>query len=463
MAWTDQIEHIVVLMLENQSFDRLLGFVRLDDPAQRLDGLTGNEAVPAVAGDATRLVRVQRATSPDVYVVDPTPGHQLDDITVQLFGQASVPDPPPTPTMNGFVLNYAAQAGDDERPIGADRAAAIMRCLDPSMVPVISTLARNFVVCDRWFSSVPGPTWPNRFFVHAATSKGYFDSPSDAEQMAGFFGPRYRMRTVFENLSEARRSWAVYFGDHAQVFGLQSLHRYADDGFRRLDTFATDVAAGTLPSYAFLEPVYMDMAGNPANDQHPPHHLLDGERLIAWVYDTLRANDTLWRSTLLVLLYDEHGGFYDHVPPPAAVPPDDDSAAARFKFDRLGVRVPALLVSPWVRKGRADHRVYDHTSLLATLRALFRLPDFLTRRDAAANVLDDANFLELPRAADDMPANLGALVPPTPPASRRIGRKLSDLQQSLLTLGAVLRSPQAPGAGRIAGLLDHLRAENRKP
>jgi phospholipase C len=462
MAWTDQIEHVVVLMLENQSFDRLLGFVRLDDPAQRLDGLTGDESVPAVAADAGPLVRVRRATSPDVYVTDPTPGHQLEDITVQLFGRDALPDPP-TPTMSGFAINYASQPGDDKRAIGADRAAAIMACLEPSMVPAITTLARNFVVCDRWFSSVPGPTWPNRFFVHAATSRGYFESPSSMEQMTGFLGPRYQMRTIFDNLTDAGRTWAVYFGDHAQVFGLQSLHRYADTGFRRLETFASDVAAGSLPRYAFLEPVYMDTAANPASDQHPPHHLLDGERLIAWVYDTLRGNDALWRRTLFVLLYDEHGGFFDHVPPPAAVPPDDESMAARFRFDRLGVRVPALLISPWVRKGRVDHRVYDHTSLLATLKDLFGLPSFLTRRDAAASVLDPANFLDAPRAADDVPGHLGALVPPTPPAARRIEKKLSDLQQSLLALGSALRSPATAGGSRLGALLDRLRGEDRKP
>jgi phospholipase C len=452
MAWTDQIEHVVVLMLENQSFDRLLGFVRLDDASQRLDGLTGDEAVPAVAGDAARLVTVRRATTPDAYVTDPNPGHQLEDISVQLFGRDVVPDPP-TATMNGFVINYASQDGEDKRPIGSDRAAAIMECLDPSMVPVIATLARNFTVCDRWFSSVPGPTWPNRFFVHAGTSRGYFESPTNTEQMAGFLGPKYRMRTIFENLTAANRNWAVYFGDHAQAFALQGVHRYADEGFRRLETFATDVAAGSLPSYAFLEPVYMDTPGSPASDQHPPHHLLDGERLIAWVYDTLRGNDALWQRTLFVLLYDEHGGFYDHVPPPAAVPPDDESASARFRFDRLGVRVPAILISPWVRRGRADHRVYDHTSLLATLKALFGLPDFLTRRDAAANVLDAANFLDVPRAAGDMPVDLAALVPPIPTNARRVERRLSDLQQSLVSLGSTLRAP----GSRIGALLDRLR------
>src|SRR5262245_9671855 len=403
------------------------------------------------------MIRLRLATTADAYVTDPCPGHQLQDIDIQLFGEHPLSDPS-RPTMNGFVWNYAMQSGSDKRPIGTERAATIMECLDPSLVPIITTLARSFVVCDRWFSSVPGPTWPNRFFAHAGTSNGLIDSPSDAEQMAGFLGSRFRMRTIFDNLRAAGRTWAVYFGDHAQAFGLSTLHRYATDGFRRLEAFADDVAAGALPSYAYIEPVYMATPGSPARDQPPPHHLLEGERLIAWVYDALRGNEAVWRQSLLVLLYDEHGGFYDHVPLPAAVSPDAVSAVAlKFKFDRLGVRVPAVLVSPWVGKGRVDHRVYDHTSLLATLKALLGLPAFLTARDAAANTLDSADFLDAPRAADDMPANLGALVPETP-RSARAASGPSDLERSLFALEAALRSPRARLAAGVGSLIDRIRA-----
>jgi phospholipase C len=442
MAWKDEIQHVVVLMLENQSFDRLLGFLRLDDASQRIDGVTGAETMPAALGEPGRVVRLERGTAPALYVTDPTPGHQFEDITMQVFGQERVPDPA-TPTMSGFVSNYARQEGSDGKPIGSERAAAGLACLDPALVPVISTLAKSFVVCDRWFSSAPGPTWPNRFFVHAATSNGYVDSPTDLQALSGFLGSRFRMRTIYENLAAAGRTWAVYFGDHAQAFGISTLHRYASDNFRRLEAFAAEVGAGTLPHYSFLEPNYMDAPGTPASDQHPPHHLLDGERLIAWVYDTLRGSEALWRKSLLIVLYDEHGGFFDHVPPPAAVPPDDASAGgAKFKFDRLGVRVPALLVSPWVRKGRVDHQVYDHTSLLATVKALFGLPEFLTRRDARANTLAEGNFLTTPRPLTDTPSNLGALVPAHTSGAGR-PEKLSDLQQSLLTLRAALKGTAA--------------------
>src|SRR4029453_16993392 len=408
-----EIRHVVVLMLENQSFDRLLGFVRLDDPSQRLDGLTGDEALPAAVGDSTRVIRLGRGTAPALHVTDPNPGHQFEDIAMQVFGREEVPDPP-TPTMDGFLANYALQTDDDGKPIGTERAAAALAALDPSLAPVISTLARSFVVCDRWFSSVPGPTWPNRFFVHAATSNGYVESPTNLQQLAGFLGKRFRMGPIFENLEAAGRTWAVYFGDHAQAFGISSLHRYADSHFRRLETFAADVVADALPSYSFLEPPYMDAPGNPGGALPPPA--------------------AVWRKSPLVLLYDEHGGFFDHVPPPTAIPPDQASATSeKFRFDRLGVRVPALLVSPWVRKGWVDHQVYDHASLLATVKTLFGLPEFLTRRDAAANVLSDASFLLAPRALDDTPGNLTRLVPDHVSAPARPG-KLSDLQQSLVAL-----------------------------
>src|SRR5258707_4482968 len=123
MAWKDEIQHVVVLMLENQSFDRLLGFVRLDDASKRIDGVTGNETTPAALEDPARVVRLERGTAPALYITDPTPGHQFEDIAVQVFGQPRVPDPP-TPTMNGFVDNYARQAGPDGNARGGARGAA---------------------------------------------------------------------------------------------------------------------------------------------------------------------------------------------------------------------------------------------------------------------------------------------------------------------------------------------------
>ena len=140
----------------------------------------------------------------------------------------------------------------------------IMQCLDPNLVPVISSLARNFVVCDHWFSSVPGPTWPNRFFLHAGTANGLLDTPETAGQLrSNFLGSPYRMRSIFENLMDAGHTWKVYYDDYAQTFALRNLHRHVDL-FVKFEEFARDVARGTLPAYAFIEPRSFSAPGWPA-------------------------------------------------------------------------------------------------------------------------------------------------------------------------------------------------------
>jgi hypothetical protein len=172
------------------------------------------------------------------------------------------------PTNSGFVLSYSEQPASGGRPVGPVVGRTIMQCLDPNLVPVISALAQNFVVCDRWFSSVPGPTWPNRFFLHAATANGLLDTPETPGQLASkFFSSPYRMRSIFENLMDAGHSWKVYFDDYAQTFALRNLHPHVDR-FVRFEEFARDVASGALPEYSFIEPRGFSAPGWPANDQH---------------------------------------------------------------------------------------------------------------------------------------------------------------------------------------------------
>jgi phospholipase C len=442
MGAMDEIRHIVVLMLENQSFDRLLGYLDLGDPAQKIDGLTGAEMNPVAPPADMTPVPVQRVTTPSVYVTDPGPGHDFEDVNEQLFAERE-PRDTSAPRNAGFVLNYSRQVGPDRRPLGS-RGREIMQCLDPTLVPIITTLARSFIVCDHWFSSIPGPTWPNRFFLHAGTAKGFLVTPEVPSQLVSqFWTSPYDMPTIFENLSDRGLTWTVYFDDYAQAFALRRLHQ---DGarFQRYEQFARDIAQGTLPTYAFIEPRSFSAPGYPANDQHPPHDLLEGEKLIAEVYDTLRADDSVWRKSLMVVLYDEHGGFYDHVPPPTAVAPDGTRARpSGFGFDRLGVRVPAILVSPWVPEGRVDHTVYDHTSVPATIKKMFGLPSFLSARDAAANTFD-RNFLP---AARSVPlTNLRRLVPAARASASGSG-VLSAYQRSLLALAQAIGSPPASAPG----------------
>ena len=443
MGALDEIRHVVVLMFENQSYDRLLGYLTLDDPREKLEGLSGGESNPmSPPGDLTPIP-VTKLSSPSAYVTDPGPGHDFEDVNQQLFG-ARAPSDPDHPRNNGFALNYSWQVGSNRRRLGP-RGREIMAGLDPDLLPITSALARNFVTCDHWFSSVPGPTWPNRFFVHAATANGLLATPETPSQLATqFWGSPYRMRSIFENLQDRGHDWTVYFDDYSQVFALRNLHGQVDR-FQKFERFAADAAAGTLPRYAFIEPRSFSAPGSPANDQHPPHHLVEGERLLASVYDTLRADEAVWRRSLLVVLYDEHGGFYDHVPPPRAVPPDDVIARpSGFRFDRLGVRVPALLVSPWVGAGRADHTVYDHTSLLATLKKMLDLPSFLTARDAAANTFE-GNFLAEARSVPL--TNLSARVPAISSAAGvAASEKFSTHQRALLALARALSAPPT-GAG----------------
>ncbi|HET7213068.1 MAG TPA: alkaline phosphatase family protein [Terriglobia bacterium] len=361
-----EIEHVIVLMMENRSFDHMLGW--LQAPGYDLDGLTGNEwnpMDPSGPPGPNNKIGVTR-NAQDVTPHDP--GHEFHDVNVQLF---SNPGGPPLPggveANQGFVFSYAQQ--DD---VTKATAPTIMDCFDPGNLPVLTTLAKEFAVCKRWFSSVPGPTWPNRFFAHAATSKGYLDN----SQLHN-----YDMKSIFENLSAAGRTWSNYYHEISQTWALQRLDTDTlRNNFKGYGEFRKDAAAGKLPNYSFIEPKYYWWFGG-ASDQHPPHSIKAGEALIADVYHCVRTSP-LWEKSLLLVVYDEHGGFYDHVTPAAATPPD--AYQSQFKFDRYGVRVPAILISPYIQKGTIVGEAFDHTSIPATLKELFKLESFLTERDAAA-------------------------------------------------------------------------------
>ncbi|MGZ5095811.1 MAG: alkaline phosphatase family protein, partial [Burkholderiales bacterium] len=237
----------------------------------------------------------------------------------------------------------------------------------------------------------PGPTWPNRFFAHAATSRGYLDNRLH----------NYDMRSIFENLSDQGYTWGNYFHDASQTMFLQRLRTDGlEENFLPFTRFVSDAKRGQLPNYSFIEPQYFSFLSE-ANDQHPPHDVQAGERLIATVYNAVRSSP-LWKKSMLLVTYDEHGGTYDHVPPERATPPDGNTA--QFAFDRYGVRVPAVVISPYVRKGHIEHRVFDHTSIPATLKSIFKLKSFLTRRDAAANTFASIASLGAPRT--DVPSNV---------------------------------------------------------
>lgn len=373
----NRIDHFVVLMLENRSFDNLLG--NLYPGRADFAGLTGDETNPDVHGSPIR-VWSNTAGRDVMSLPTPDPGEIFTDINEQLFGDKSTEG---IPLMSGFAANYAKQPNSDPRDI--------MHCFLPEQLPAFSALARSYAVCDHWFASAPCQTWPNRFFVHTATANGYENnSPAHFP---------YTMPTIFNALEDkAEHGWKVYFHDFPQALTLARLWPHLDR-FRRFEEFLDDARKGTLPSYSFIEPRYFADADWP-NDMHPPHHIGYADELIAHVYNALRES-ACWQSTMLIVTFDEHGGCYDHVPPPAAPSPEAPRPDQRFAFNRFGVRVPAIVASPFVRPGmvfRAPEGMqpFDHTSIIKTLRTRFGIDAPLTARDKNAPDLGQVLTLEAP-------------------------------------------------------------------
>jgi phospholipase C len=438
------IKHVVVLMLENRSFDCMLG--KLYPTSNAFDGLTGSESnvwhKPDGSQQTITIWQDPELNARTVCIPDPDPGELFTDIHTQIHGLADTPGlATGGPTMGGFVDNYMRQPATKPAP----DPHSVMHYFTPDQVPVLSQLARSFGVSDRWHAAAPCQTWPNRFFAHCATANGYVNnSPTHFP---------YTMPTVFDRLATVGQSWRVYFHDIPQCSTLAGLWGDVLSNFADFDSsFAHDAAAGRLPAYSFIEPRYFTdtLLGVIANDEHPPHNVAYGEGLIAAVYNAVRSGPG-WKDTLLIITYDEHGGCYDHVvPPPAAAPggPMPDG----FDFGYFGIRVPAVIVSPYVPPGSvmrpAGLTPFDHTSIIATLRKLHGFAP-LTPRDAAAPDLLPALAAE---PTNDGPASITA--PAVPPAPAQVAsaaaQPLNGLQRSLRTAAA-----QLPTAGADIGA--HIR------
>jgi len=386
----ENLKHIVVLMMENRSFDHMLGFAAA--PNWQIDGLTGQEKNRDSTGEFAQVSNDARYSGD----FTPDPGHALFDTLTQLYGAASTPTSQ-NPTMDGFVLSYE---GKTHNPENAHR---IMRCFSPDKVPVLTTLARQFAVCDRWFSSVPGPTFPNRAYAHGASSIGRVDMDVDWHAMS---------KTIYELLAENNVDSRIYYHDSTMAMtfkGLMNQGRY----FSLFEDFLSDCSHNRMPAYSFIEPRYAngeDPVNNTffsASDQHPDHNVEQGEILIRDTFSAIWKNQALRESTLLIVVYDEHGGLYDHVPPPPAVNPDNldwagsaNSLDPAFDFTRFGVRVPAVLISPYIAAGTIDHTLYDHSSIIATACKLLLknvAGASLTKRDKNANTFEQNLTLASPR------------------------------------------------------------------
>ena len=371
----DPIKHIIVLMLENRSFDHILGGTPKMRASYDLSGTNKH--------NSKRYVQQSGAARQ----VANDPVHETTDVLVQLGITSNVPP------NGGFVQSYAQKYPNLADP------SEVMHFHDDGALPAIHSLAAAFTVCDHWYSSVPGPTWVNRLFALSGTSLGRVKMPNGIMNLNLHW---YDQPTIFDRLNEKSIEWKVYFGD--TPLSLLFVHQWSPENAARhhhMMAFYQDAAgdADQFPPFAFIEPAYMEPG---ANDAHPPHDIIGADSLVASVYNAIRKNDKLWNSSLLLLLCDEHGGFYDHVAPPnTAIPPDHHNE--EYDFKRYGVRVPALLISPYVGNGVFSD-LLDHTSLLRYLQDKWALND-LGARTAKANAFKDAlNMASQPRS--DTPARV---------------------------------------------------------
>lgn len=427
------IKTVVLLVMENRSFDHMLGWMKPLNP--EIDGVTGQESNPLNTTDPNSA----RINFGDGSVfVDPNPGHSFQDIYEQLYGEPWSPESAEKtrpPTMQGFAQNAnRIQSGMD---------ATVMNGFKPDLVPVYKELVTQFAVCDRWFASMPASTQPNRLYVHSATSHGLIGNDSK-KLNAGM-----PQKTIFDSLDEANHSFGIYYQSAPSTLYYKNLRKLKHaTKFHPFDlTFKNHCKNGKLPNYVVIEPRYFDLLVLPGNDDHPSHDVSTGQKFIKEVYEALRSSPQ-WNEMLFMIVYDEHGGFYDHVPTPTqGVPNPDDLIGPgpyNFKFDRLGVRVPAMFISPWIEPGTVLHTPsgpqptsqYEHSSIPATVKKLFNLKDFLTKRDAWAGTFEVVCNRTSPRT--DCPVTL-----PEPTRLRSFDakedKKLSDFQEELVQLAASLK------------------------
>jgi phospholipase C len=394
------IKHIVLLMLENRSFDQMLGFLyesngNTSPSNQPFDGLTGNESNPDDAGREIKVFKID--PEQHTYLMPGAdPGEGFHNTNYQLFC-TDLPTAGEVPTNKGFVVNFKSAIASDlanhyQDSLPGTVPDEIMGMYPPEALPIMSALAKGFAVCDRWFASAPTQTIPNRAFVGAATSQGHLDNHVKV----------FTCGSIYGLLSKNNIDWAIYGYNRDPMTRLDFTDtQQADEShFGHFRDFQSRAAAGTLPAYSFLEPSW----GSAGNSQHPNNDVSLGEQLMHDVYYAVR-NGPGWNDTLLVITYDEHGGNYDHVPPPwGAVPPDASVGEWNFDFTRFGVRVPALLISPRIAAGtvfRARRGTIDHTSVLKTIELRWALPA-LTERDKAAADLGDVLTLATARTDDPL-------------------------------------------------------------
>jgi phospholipase C len=412
------IKHIFVLMLENRSFDHIFGVAKITGNAP----VTGEFVTAAVTSplwaNAYDGIRTPSGGSPALDPLTSDPGHEFKDVFEQLCGPTVKWDKkqgyPLGLDMSGFVSNYATSTRGDRTVPTKEHRDDIMDSCATSQVSALHELAKEYAVCDHWFSSMPGPTWPNRLFAMTGTSKGMDSSPTNDRMIKweSVDGLEMGNGSIFDAVKASGRSFRIYQDDENQfakdpagvggwiaiASALENIDQTKVYGFSE---FPAHLSGWKLDepkkpdyttSFTFIEPNYGNAIAHTyagGSSQHPMDSLTAGDKMIAAVYKAIR-NSPIWQNSLLIITYDEHGGFFDHMAPPMAVAPGGKTDKHRnkygFDFTQYGVRVPAVVVSPYIPKNTVDQTLYDHTSIIKTTASVFSLPH-LTHRDKTANSL----------------------------------------------------------------------------
>jgi phospholipase C len=354
------INHVVVMMQENRSSDHYLGQLHYEGQP-KMEGEPINASNP----------HPRDPNPPPNRNVHKTTYCEVADLDHSWTGSHTEWD-------NGKMDGFTRANVDPADPTGS----RTMGWYDQTDLPFYYAMDRTFATGDRYFQSVLSQTFPNRFYLLAGTSFGHIrnDFPTDPVN-------DFTQRTIFENLDQAGVSWKIYYAEVPFAAEFSYVRNHAAGHLFPISQYFIDAAAGQLPQVSYVDPIFVGTS-NVENDEHPPANVQVGQNFSAQVINALMQSPN-WSSSALFHTYDEHGGFYDHVPPPAAVTPDDippmlqpgDTPGA---FDRYGFRVPIAVVSPYSKPHSVSHVVNDHTSILKFIETRFGLPS-LTRRDAAAN------------------------------------------------------------------------------
>ncbi|WP_181198049.1 alkaline phosphatase family protein [Enhygromyxa salina] len=338
------VEHIIVLCMENRSFDHYFGALQLEEEHPDVNGLSGTESNPDGQGNDILVNKLDNYEPLD-------PPHQWDEVHAQWNNGA----------LDGFVTEHIAEHDDSVKH-------EVMGYHNRDDLPVLYALADNYTLCDAWHCSLLGGTWANRYYLHCATSNG-------GKQNVPAFLP-FTYTTIQDVCDDGGISnnnyyagivpwrWGAFPGDFS--------------GTDSFDEFFENIDNGVLEEVVIIDPDFM------SNDDHPSHNIMLGQALIATIYQAL-AQSQYWDKCLLVITYDEHGGFYDHVVP--GTTPDDEGP----EFENQGFRVPSVVIGPHVRSGCVNHTVLDHASFPATVTRKFGLPELNSRTE---NVNDLASCID---------------------------------------------------------------------